>query len=96
MKYIFSLILNLIVIAVLAQTQNNSGVIVLRLDDETTGIIDHFDDFELESISKGFESSLYVQGKKDAEKYYKDYSPYTGAFFSSLVFPPAGLVTSTW
>lgn len=39
-------------------------------------------------------SSLYVQGKKDADKYYKDYGPYAGSFFPSLVFPPAGFVST--
>jgi len=39
-------------------------------------------------------SSLYVQGKKDADKHYDDFGPYAGTFFPSLIFPPAGLIST--
>jgi hypothetical protein len=57
----------------------------------------HFDqDFQSQRILAVFDegSSLYLKGQRDAKSYYKDYNPFAGTFFSSMLFPPAGLVTT--
>ena len=39
--------------------------------------------------------TMYLLGELDADRHYTSYSSFGASFFSSMLFPPAGLITST-
>lgn len=49
---------------------------------------------DIRNLSKDEPSSLYILGKSDAGRYYMNYSPFGATFISSMLFPPAGLLTT--
>ena len=96
--FIFHLLLLLPVIC-FSQFKNIECTInnKIQLDSEILGL----KSFSTNMLCRDFhlayddeKTTMYMLGQMDAGRHYTSYSSFGASFFSSLLFPPAGLVTS--
>jgi hypothetical protein len=99
MKRLYLLLFTILPILSLAQFQNNTSFSNsdISFHSKISGfsyLPKNISQQSFSLLSDEDKPTMYLLGELDAGRHYTTYAPFGATFFSSMLFPPAGLVTS--